>query len=55
VNGAWWRDERLTRFVWVLCEDEAAFVLDGFQPKAAVGACSREDDADGMLAEIVRH
>jgi len=40
--------------VGVLGDDEAAFVLHGFQPEAAVGPGSRQDHADGAPAALLR-
>jgi len=38
----------------VLRDDEAAFVLHGFEPEAAVGPGSRQDHADGAPAALLR-
>ena len=43
-----------TGLVRILCDDEPALFLDRLQSDAAVGAGSREDDADGALAELFR-
>ena len=40
--------------VGVLGDHQPALLLDGLQPKAAVGAGSRQDDADGACAVFLR-
>src|ERR1700681_4162375 len=38
----------------VLCDNEPAFFLNGFQPKAAVGPRSRKDHAEGAGTTLLR-
>ena len=40
--------------VRILRDDEAALFLDGLQAEAAIGACPREDHADGALPIFLR-
>ena len=51
-DGAAWHPVVVGLFR-ILCDNQAAHLLDRLCPNATIGAGSREDDADGALTELL--